>query len=400
MIHPGVAPLHEYDDLPQTAPAIRSVGWTLGHHCPYGCAHCYSQSARVGGRELTRAMVDRVVERLVDARIGSVNLGGNEPLYAGGNGADGELLVYAIRALAAAGIPVGLTTNGTTLLALHQRHRDAFAALNDVDVSLDSPFAVEHDRSRGAPLYAVAIEALERCATADLPRAVAYCAMAWNFDRARLDALVELCLVKGAKLRVNAFKTVRADQLGLALEPRVYFAGFAHLLSRCDTVDLGEPPLAAVAGGAEPRRCPCGRTSLRIHAPTAAGAIFASPCVYLHDLRVPIDLMEHDLAEIVASPQFRVLRQRHRNPERVEGCAGCALLAVCGGGCAARAYLETLHREGRASLLARDPCCPREHAPPGSFPRSVRAPGEAGGVHVDYLCTWIGRPRPTGGAGA
>ena len=39
------------------------------------------------------------------------------------------------------------------------------------------------------------------------------------------------------------------------------------------------------------KRCPCGRTSFRIHSITPTGEVHVSPCVYLHDYKAPLDLL-------------------------------------------------------------------------------------------------------------
>ena len=118
-----------------------------------------------------------------------------------------------------------------------------------------------------------------------------------------------------------------------------------------------------------------------------------SPCVYLHDYKSELDLLENDLADIIQSPQFRVFRQRNANPGRVNGCDGCALLSTCGGGCAARSYLHHLHSSSERTMLARDPYCPVEENRGFEFPQAPVIDGTQRLVHMDYLCTWIGRPR-------
>jgi radical SAM protein with 4Fe4S-binding SPASM domain len=142
------------------------------------------------------------------------------------------------------------------------------------------------------------------------------------------------------------------------------------------------------------RRCPCGRTSFRIHSITPDGAIPVSPCVYLHDYKTPFDLLTTDLIDIINSDQFRAFRQRNANPGHVDGCAGCGLTASCGGGCAARSYLHHFHETGVKSLRGRDPYCPAKHYSGQPFPQRPPLESEQKLVHMDYLCTWIGRPKP------
>jgi radical SAM protein with 4Fe4S-binding SPASM domain len=388
----NTGPTGEFGDLPEAPPTIRNIGWTLGNDCPYRCTHCYSMNARQKGANMTVEMVDRVVGQLAAVGVETVNLGGNEPLFTNGPNPRATLLPYIIERLTDAGIVVGLTTSGITVLRLHRDHPEAFERLNDVDVSLDSPDRDEHNRNRGARIYHQAIETLELCQRTGTPHTIIMCAMGWNFTIPNIEALVALARRYDANVRINPVKPVQPQHMESALPPAMYYAGFSRLLELCRPIDLGEPPLAAATDFEGARRCPCGRTSFRIHSITPEGAIHVSPCVYLHDYKAPLDLLEHDLADIVRSPQFRVFRQRNANPGHVDGCEGCPKLAQCGGGCAGRAYLYALHRTGDRTFRARDPYCPIREAPDLPFPQRPTLVAETRLVHMDYLCTWIGRP--------
>lgn len=389
----NTGPTQEFGDLPEIAPTIRNIGWTLGNDCPYRCTHCYSMNARVKGKDMSLDMIDRIVEQLRINGVETVNLGGNEPLFTNGPNPGNTLLPYIIRSLVEAGIVVGLTTSGITALRLHRDHREAYEVLNDLDVSFDSPFEDEHNRNRGARIFHQAVEALEICQQHDLPHTCIMCAMSWNFSIRHIEALVALASRYDANVRINPLKPVEPAHMASALPAKMYYEGFARLLELCEPVDLGEPPLAAMTRYEKAKRCPCGRTSFRIHSITPQGAIHVSPCVYLHDYKSELDLLQHDLADIITSPQFRVFRQRNANPDHIEGCAGCELLDACGGGCAGRSYLHRLHSTGDKTMRSRDPYCPRESgAPRAAFPQRPTIRSEQRLVHMDYLCTWIGRP--------
>lgn len=386
----------EHPHLDECDFSIRNVGWTLGNDCPYRCTHCYSMSARRKGKDLAPWMVDRVVDQLAANGIETVNLGGNEPLFTNGIDPRKSLLPYIVERLGKAGILVGLTTAGVTLHHLHRHHPETVARLNDVDVSFDSPFAAEHDANRGAPLFGRAIEALRIAGSYGIPRTVILCGMAWNFTPRHLTALVDLAREHAAHVRINPLKPVESDHLACELTARQYYDGFRLLMRLCDPVDLGEPPLAALAASPAARGCPCGRSSFRIHSITPDGKIPVSPCVYLHDYKAG-DLLVDDLGEIIQSPQFRSFRRRNGNPDRVDGCAGCEHLDSCRGGCAARSYLTHLHQTGEHTLFARDPYCPRDEFDGEPLPRATQPrQGAPRLVHQDYLCTWIGKPKEVG----
>ena len=388
----NTGPTTEYGDLPEAKATIRNIGWTLGNDCPYRCTHCYSMNARQKGRDMSVAMIDRIVEQLAINGVETVNLGGNEPLFTNGANPRTTLLPYIIERLVDAGILVGLTTSGITILHLYRDHRRAFDLLNDVDVSFDSPDPDEHNRNRGARIYHQAVESLEICQRHGKPHSIIMCGMNWNFTLPNIDKLVALGRRYDANIRINPVKPVQPQHMESALPAHMYYAGFSRLMELCAPVDLGEPPIAAVTDYQAARRCPCGRTSFRIHSITPEGEIYVSPCVYLHDYKSALNLLEHDLIDIINSPQFRVFRQRNANPDHVEGCAGCPKLAQCGGGCAARSYLTNFHEAGTRSMRARDPYCPVREAPAEAFPQQPVIRSDTRLVHMDYLCTWIGKP--------
>jgi radical SAM protein with 4Fe4S-binding SPASM domain len=348
-------------------------------------------SARRKGRDLTGEAVDRIVGQLVANGIETVNLGGNEPIYTNGLSVRDSLLPYIIQGLHARGILVGLTTSGITLKMLARYYPESASFLNDVDVSFDSPFEDEHNANRGAKVYRDAVQALGICEEFGVERSLIMCAMDWNFTIPHLRALLELARAHEANVRINPLKTVESGHMKMHLSARQYYEGFAFLMGECDILDLGEPPLAALCGHDGAKGCPCGRSSFRIHSITPDGEVPVSPCVYLHDFKAG-DLLVDDLAEIVRGPQFATFRRRNRNPEQIDGCDGCELIASCRGGCGARSYLEGIHRGEGKSMFRKDPYCPKEYQGLYPVPRSpallnIRL------VHQDYLCTWIGRPR-------
>lgn len=389
----SIGPTNEFDGLIETQPNIKNVGWTIGNECPYRCKHCYSMTARRKGRDLSKEMVDRIVDQLAINHIKTVNLGGNEPLFTNGLDPKKTMLPYIIDQLVAHDMAVGLTTSGITLTYLYQHYKKTFESLNDVDVSLDSPIASEHNSNRGAKLFDIAVEAIKICQDAGKPHSFIMAGMKWNFTIDRLEMLVKLAKQYDADVRINPIKPVEPRHNDMALPPEMYYAGFSYLMNVCNPVDLGEPPLAALMDYQGANRCPCGRTSFRIHSITPEGKVYVSPCVYLHDYKSAYDLLEHDLIEIINSPQFRTFRQRHANPQTVEGCKGCAFLEKCGGGCVARAYLNNLHKTGKRSMLARDPYCPLRVVPKDKFPKRPVIDTSECLVHMDYLCTWIGKPK-------
>lgn len=385
----------EHEELAECELAIENIGWTLGNDCPYRCSHCYSMSARRKGANLEPWMVDRVVAQLAELGVKTVNLGGNEPIFTNGIDVRATLLPYIIESLSDAGIVVGLTTSGITLLKLEQHFSSVIPLLNDIDVSLDSPYADEHNKNRGAALYGQALKALDLCTSYGIDHTIIMCAMTWNFTPEHIDRLLEIARERRAHIRINPLKPVQVEHMASLPDARMFYEGFSRLMNECEQVDLGEP-LLATAAGHPGKGCPCGRTSFRIHSITPDGRVPVSPCVYLHEYKVG-DLLRDDAVDIVDSPQFRSFRRRTGSPEAVEGCAGCSFLETCRGGCAARSYLHHLFETGRRSLFVKDPYCLVDaQAELGeafpSFPQRPHVRDDKVMVHRDYLCTWIGEP--------
>lgn len=388
----AVGPI-EFEDLSECEYEIKNIGWTLGNECPYRCKHCYSMSAREKGMDLDSQIVDRVISQLVLNGIETVNLGGNEPLFTNGANPKNTMLPYIIDKLTDNSITVGLTTSGITLIHLERDHNESFRKLNDVDVSLDSPFEEEHNNNRGAKLYKQALRALELCEQYGIDHTIIMCAMNWNFSEPHILELVNLARRYNANIRINPLKPVEPQHMETALSAEAYYKGFELLMNLNDQIDLGEPPLATVCNHDRAQGCPCGRTSFRIHSITPDGKIPVSPCVYLHDYKVG-NLIEDELSDIVESPQFKSFRRRNRNSDKIVGCQDCPLRESCRGGCAARSYLHNAHETGERTLFVKDPYCPLEENPDHSkFPQNPSINNEITLVHKDYLCTWIGKPK-------
>lgn len=113
--------------------------------------------------------------------------------------------------------------------------------------------------------------------------------------------------------------------------------------------------------------------------------------IYNHIIDFNPDLLKDDLNDLINSSQFRLFRKRNAHPELIEDCGSCDLINVCGGGCAAMAYLFRRNTKGERSLFSKGPYCSREHG--ANLPKvKMHKNNSKQLVHMDYLCTWIGQP--------
>ncbi len=370
---------------------IENIGWTLGNDCPYRCPHCYSHIVRNKGRNLETHDVDRIVGQLKQIGVKTVNLGGNEPIYTSGPDPRKTILPYIIRSLHDAGIAVGLTTAGITLLYLERLFPDSVVLLNDIDISLDSPFPQEHNKNRQAPLYNLALEAIHICKKYGIERTIIMCGMRWNLTTGHLEALVTLARKHDALIRINFMKPTEPQHMELVPNATQFYESCSFLLSKCKGVEIGEP-LAATMSMARSKGCPCGTKSFRIHSIDPSGRVPVSPCVYAHEYKTG-NLLTDDLSDIIASPKFESFRQRRRNPTSITACTGCEHLMSCGGGCTSRSYLWSQFSGGTTSLSdVKDPYCLRDNNVVTACPVPTMSRQDLTLVHRDYLCTLIVDP--------
>ncbi|WP_052766815.1 SPASM domain-containing protein [Sporolactobacillus inulinus] len=274
---------------------------------------------------------------------------------------------------------------------LEKNHPNEFALLNDVDVSFDSPFEQEHNRNRGANIFWEAKKAIEICQKHKKSHTIVMCAMKWNFSEKHLKALVNLAKNTKSNVRINMMKPTERKHMASMVEPEQYYKGYEVLNSLCDVIDMTDPIVSGATNREDSKRCPCGRTSFRIHSITPDGKIPIAPCVYLHDFKVG-DLITNNIKDLINSPQFKLFRKRNKNPQLIEKCKECDIRQICGGGCAAMAYLYRLHTSEERSLFTRDPYCSKAHSKKLSKTKVVKQ-GNQQLVHMDYLCTWIGTPK-------
>ena len=293
---------------------IKNIGWTLGNDCPCKCRHCYSFSVRQKGQNLTKEIVDRVIEQIEKLNVETVNLGGNEPIFTNGLDVKKSMLPYILKELNKRNIKVGITTAGISLIALKNTYPKCLELLNDVDISFDSPYEKEHNENRGGDVYKYAIQALEICKEYNIESGIIMCAMNWNFTKDRIDALLEIAKKYDSNIRFNLLKPIQLQHFKLVPSKEQVLENYKYLFEKCDTVELSEPTLSGLKQNNKVKGCACGIYSMRINSITPDGKIPVSPCVYMHDYRVG-DLLKDDIFDIINSEQFKAI------PERT--CIGC-----------------------------------------------------------------------------
>lgn len=368
---------------------IKNIGWTLGNDCPCKCKHCYSFSVREKGKNLTKEIVDKVIKQIEKLNVETVNIGGNEPIFTNGLNVQKSMLPYILKELNKRNIKVGITTAGISLIALKNAYPECLELLNDVDISLDSPYEKEHNENRGGDVYKYAIQALEICKEKEIEAGIIMCAMKWNFTKDRIDELIKIAKKYDANIRFNILKPIQKQHFELVPTKEQVLENYQYLFTVCDTVELSEPTLSGLIKNEKVRGCACGTYSMRINSITPEGKIPVSPCVYMHDYRVG-DLLTDDIFDIINSKEFKAFQTRKENYKNIEGCKDCEKAEICRGGCFAMAYTYKKCETGKKDLYAKDPFCFKEI----TYNKDISYKKETKQlVHENYLCTWIGKPK-------
>lgn len=299
-----------------------NLGVGLTNACDLACAHCYRDTERVD--RLSLAEVTRLCDGLP---LRSVNLGTGE----NGLHPDYEEIV---RAVAARGVKLSLTSNGYTI---DRSSDEILRSFREVELSIDFPTQAEQDAFRGSGNWKRVMTAVERARRLDVTVTILSVMMKSNYRR--LADIAAVAFAAGANYRVNVYQPVKTDAFTLTYQE--YWDGFRRLLAATRLVSTTEPILDAMLGAPFAQGSGCGRQTVRV---TPKGDII--PCVYWDrsDLRIE-DALVKGAGGVLASSQF----ERSRTVPEI--CRGCEWVATCQGGCAGRRALA-------GDVRMADPYCP------------------------------------------
>jgi MoaA/NifB/PqqE/SkfB family radical SAM enzyme len=284
-----------------------SVGIGLTNACNLSCAHCYRDTQCIDYISLEQ--IKTICENL---SVGSMGFGTGE------NALHPEF-VPIIEYLHAQGVKLSLASNGYSLMALSDEHLQMF---NDLEVSIDFPTQKEQDAFRGQGNWALVHQAMERCRALNVPVSVLATLMSINFDK--MGALADMAGAQGAKLRVNAYQSVKTNSFKLSYEQ--FWEGYRRLFNAAPVVSCTEPVVRAVMG-LDDVCSPCGHTSIRFN---PRGQII--PCVYW-----PVNGCEPTIADL---PHLGLDAMNGAEFQRARTMPLVAADCPCRGGCAARRALN------------------------------------------------------------
>ncbi len=312
---------------------LRTLDVELSSRCNLKCGHCFAALAE---RMMRRETLDRLLAGTEELEPVSLVLNGGEPLL-------NPIWRDAVAAGRERGMRVVIMTNGTVVTA----DAAAFMAAHrvaKVAVSLDG-FEAQHDLLRGPRAFERTVAGIRRLVGAGLQ--VFVTTMQSDDTLARQYDFERFCL---EDLGVAGIRYAAVVPIGKGKDaPASFLVGDAalaetHAAGRLQGDD--SEPAASRRPGEKAWPCEAGVEQLFIG---ADGQVYA--CHYFQNLAEPLgDLGRATLGAIYRAAQAGAVAQR-RSWRELPACQGCPALAVCQGGCRAR-----------ARLLAGDISAPDPHA--------------------------------------
>lgn len=328
-----------------------TVGIGLTNRCNANCPHCYSRPEN-GYSDIE---FDAIVKLVSTLPVRSVNFGTGESIFY-------SRFWELTERFYDAGIPMSLTSNGTTVSRAADNQLKRF---HDIDFSLDFPDEVSNDHWRGEGYFRQVLESAERCRDLGIDTSLVLCMMNSNYHL--MKPMLELARNLGMSLRINIYKAVNSDSFKLSYEE--FWQGIRDLAADGTFVSCSEPIVnAAMNRNNGHRGHPCGNDSFRIK---PDGNIVA--CVYLSDSGVNIGDMTAD-----AEKNHDLLHKSIQLP--LPGlCRECKLVEICGGGCASRRILGSPNEPDEFCFVKKG----------DNVDLNPRWAVSKGLIHEDYLCTMI-----------
>lgn len=308
--------------------------------CNLACGYCSSPAANTG--DLTRERIKLITEKLLVAQVLRVIITGGEPLC--------SPAVFDVVTLLTGRASVSLNSNGTLIDA----DVAAFLSQNQVKVSisLDGPTEGINSFSRGLGTFQAAVRGIQACLEAGIRVTVLVTLNAFNYRT--VDAMCDLCSDLGvSELSFNPVMAIgRAAEGGHYLlsdaQHHYLVDSFQRLSKKRFSIQWSASEwtfastLRASAHYSEARNTgilQCGVGDMQI-AIASDGTLI--PCNNMPGLSLG-NLLTDDLKEVwTKSPILADIRAaKGLRSVDLQGCRACWLNVLCGGGCRARAWLES-----------------------------------------------------------
>lgn len=329
--------------------APESIHLALTHRCNLNCPCCYVNHGEAP--EMTTAQVKALIDQAAAGRVFQLALGGGEPLLRGDLT---EIVAYAWQQ----GLVPNVTTNGTLLTPALVR--DLAPYVGQVQLSLNGPDAVTHERHRARGSFRPVLEAMHLLQEGGVPCGVNVLVTRDNLPHLR--ETIALAVERRAR-QVTVLRpkpAMDAAWLPQVLPTPQEYRRLHSLLARSQlaypqvlfTVDCA---LSFLMNDIAPARLQRGAVS-----GCAGGVRFltvlpngdAYPCSFLTDGGMRVGNLPTQGLDEVWHRAHALVRWRQMGSRLQGRCRHCPTQAHCRG-CRAIALAATGH------LWAADPGCPR-----------------------------------------
>jgi GeoRSP system radical SAM/SPASM protein len=310
-----------------------TINWAITNRCNFKCKHCYSRTDP--SEELSKETLFSCIEKIVAAKVLSINFGGGEPLLRK------DLLEIASFS-SGRGLRVSMNSNGY-LIDREQAAKLKAAGFSKVGISLDSHLADVHDGFRGIKgSHQKAVAALAHLKEAGIKTSISTVICKINYTA--VDELIAFAKQNGAhQLNFHNFKCSglgysNKDELDLSAAEWKAFYQQAMKAKKETTgleISLDDPIIASLGMQTDTaslvKGSVCGKLSLNIK---SNGDI--TPCGF-----IPIvigNIVKDDLKQVW---DHSTVLDQMRNKKPTGKCASCGSYEDCLGGCSARALALT-----------------------------------------------------------
>lgn len=302
--------------------------------------HCYSRE--LAQRSISFSKLKKFINNF--SNLKKINFGTGESILHKG-------FRKIIEFLHEKNFELALTSNGYSVNKLAIEDLKKF---KDIDISIDFPRAILHDRWRGkAGTFNMAIQAIEKCKEASVTVSAVMCLMNLNYKY--LPEFRNILDKYNIPLRINLYKPVYTKKY--LMNYSEFWQAIELLAKNFKLVSNSEPILTLIVDD-ELCGSPCGN-SARLH---PDGKI--SPCVYL-------------------SGKFSEFEKFKKMKLQIpKECTNCPVASKCRGGCLGRRLLTY-------GSPKPDQYCPILNSKKIPKIKFVRAVKKENFIHSSYLCTII-----------
>ena len=119
-----------------------SVAWEVTYACNQDCQYCTAKARAFDPLELTKEEIDKVIDELIELKVGLISITGGEPLL------KKDTVLQIAQRTSEQGIELELLTNGM-FITPEVAEEMCLAGIRDAQVSLDCQQPDVHDKQRG-----------------------------------------------------------------------------------------------------------------------------------------------------------------------------------------------------------------------------------------------------------